>query len=111
MLEILVVDDEPSIRIPLGHALRARGHRVATASDGAEAHGDITVIYTPGVQDPVLPVELVALHNRLLEQKLIELRRGRIDTERARAEETRKELAIQIERELAELRMALAGAQ
>jgi DNA-binding NtrC family response regulator len=37
MLDILVVDDEPSIRVPLGHALRARGHRVAVASDGAEA--------------------------------------------------------------------------
>src|SRR5262245_58133623 len=37
MLDILVVDDEPSIRVPLGHALRAQGHRVAVASDGAEA--------------------------------------------------------------------------
>jgi two-component system response regulator AtoC len=37
MLDILVVDDEPSIRVPLGHALRARGHRVSVASDGAEA--------------------------------------------------------------------------
>src|SRR5690242_18477362 len=36
-IDILLVDDEPSIRLPLGDALRARGHRVRTASDGAEA--------------------------------------------------------------------------
>jgi DNA-binding NtrC family response regulator len=36
-LDILLVDDEPSIRLPLGDAIRAKGHRVRTASDGAEA--------------------------------------------------------------------------
>jgi hypothetical protein len=73
----------------------------ARASDGATALSGVTVVYTPGGQDPVLPVELVALHNRLLEQKLIELRRGRLDSERTRVEETRKELALQIEQERA----------
>ncbi len=74
----------------------------ARASDGATALSVVTVIYTPGVQDPVMPVELVALHNRLLEQKLIELRRGRIESERAEVEQTRKELALQIEKERAQ---------
>jgi two-component system response regulator AtoC len=37
VLEILLIDDETSIRLPVGDALRARGHRVATASDGDEA--------------------------------------------------------------------------
>ena len=37
MLEILLVDDEPSIRLSVGDALRAAGHHVKTASDGAEA--------------------------------------------------------------------------
>ena len=37
MLEILLIDDETSIRLPVGDALRARGHRVATAADGDEA--------------------------------------------------------------------------
>jgi two-component system response regulator AtoC len=37
VLEILLIDDETSIRLPVGEALRARGHRVATASDGDEA--------------------------------------------------------------------------
>jgi DNA-binding NtrC family response regulator len=37
VLEILLIDDETSIRLPVGEALRARGHHVATASDGDEA--------------------------------------------------------------------------
>jgi two-component system response regulator AtoC len=37
MLDILLVDDEPEIRLPLGEALREVGHRVALAADGHEA--------------------------------------------------------------------------
>ncbi len=37
MLDILLVDDEPEIRLPLGEALREIGHRVALAADGDEA--------------------------------------------------------------------------
>jgi DNA-binding NtrC family response regulator len=37
MLDILLVDDEPDIRLPLGEALREIGHRVALAADGHEA--------------------------------------------------------------------------
>jgi DNA-binding NtrC family response regulator len=37
MLDILLVDDEAEIRLPLGEALRALGHRVSLASDGGEA--------------------------------------------------------------------------
>jgi two-component system, NtrC family, response regulator AtoC len=36
-LDILLVEDEPSIRLPLGDAIRARGHRVRAVKDGAEA--------------------------------------------------------------------------
>jgi hypothetical protein len=73
----------------------------ARANDGAESRADITVVYAPGTQDPVLPVELITLENQLLEQKLIELRRGRVEAERAQAEEVRKELALQIDKERA----------
>ncbi len=34
MLEILLIDDEPSIRLSVGDALGAAGHRVTLASDG-----------------------------------------------------------------------------
>jgi DNA-binding NtrC family response regulator len=37
MLDILLVDDEADIRLPLGDALRELGHRVSLASDGSEA--------------------------------------------------------------------------
>ena len=37
MLDILLVDDEADIRLPLGEVLRSLGHRVSLASDGGEA--------------------------------------------------------------------------
>ena len=37
MLSVLLVDDEPSIRLSVGDGLRAAGYRVTTASDGGEA--------------------------------------------------------------------------
>jgi two-component system response regulator HydG/two-component system response regulator AtoC len=37
MLEILLADDEPTIRLSVGDALRARDYRVRLAADGAEA--------------------------------------------------------------------------
>ncbi len=37
MLDILLVDDEASVRVPLGEALRELGHRVSLAADGGEA--------------------------------------------------------------------------
>ena len=37
MLSILLVDDEPSIRLAIGDALTRAGHRVVRANDGVEA--------------------------------------------------------------------------
>ncbi len=37
MLEILLADDEPTIRLSVGDALRARGYAVEVAADGAQA--------------------------------------------------------------------------
>src|SRR5262245_6430055 len=37
MLDILLVEDEPSIRIPIAEALGERGHHVAEVADGAAA--------------------------------------------------------------------------
>ena len=53
------------------------------------------------LEHPAVPRELVASKNRLLERKLLELRRGRIAAERDAAEAARKELKIKIERERA----------
>src|SRR2546428_726897 len=37
MLSILLADDEPSIRLSVGDALRDAGHQMALAKDGSEA--------------------------------------------------------------------------
>ena len=47
----------------------------------------------------MLPRELMAQRNRLLEQRLVELKRGRIAAEQERADAARKELLLEIERE------------
>jgi hypothetical protein len=74
---------------------------VARASDGAEGRATRVVHYAPGSADPYLPEALVAKRNELLEQRLIDLRRGRVEAERTAAEQARKELALEIERERA----------
>jgi two-component system, NtrC family, response regulator AtoC len=56
VLEILLVDDETAIRMPVGDALRARGHRVAIASDGEEAMARLDAeVYHLVVSDVRLP--------------------------------------------------------
>jgi DNA-binding NtrC family response regulator len=41
-LDVLLIDDEPALRSTLEEAVRAAGHRVTTAGDGAEGLGHIT---------------------------------------------------------------------
>jgi len=72
------------------------------ASDGSEATAEVSVGYAEGVKPRSLPRELVALRNRLLEQRLIALKRGNLDVEREVAEKARKELLLDIERERGE---------
>jgi DNA-binding NtrC family response regulator len=56
MLEVLLVDDEPSIRLSVGRALRAAGHTVTLASDGAEALGLVeSRVFDVVVSDVRLP--------------------------------------------------------
>jgi hypothetical protein len=74
---------------------------VARAGDGGEARETRVVHYAPGAANPYLPEVLVAKRNELLEQRLIELRRGRMDAERAAAEQARRDLQLEIERERA----------
>jgi hypothetical protein len=69
------------------------------ASDGSEASAEVSVGYAEGVKPTRLPRELVALRNRLLEERLITLKRGNVDTERQVTERTRKELLLDIQRE------------
>jgi hypothetical protein len=77
---------------------------VASSSDGHEAKAWVTVHYAPGAAEPVVPNDLVLQRNELLQNRLLELRRDRVATERATAETTRRELKIEIERERAAAR-------
>jgi hypothetical protein len=57
------------------------------------------VNFVPGVDTRTLPRELMGQRNRLLERRLIELKRGRIASEQERADTARRELLLEIERE------------
>ncbi len=74
---------------------------IARADDGRQARKNVSLQHAPNAPDPAVPRELVATKNRLLERKLLELRRGRITAEREAAEQARKELTIEIEAERA----------
>jgi len=74
---------------------------IATATDGTTTKQEVTVSYAPGAPSATLPRELVAMRNRLLERRLIAIKRGRIEAERQAAEDARKELEIRIKDERA----------
>jgi hypothetical protein len=76
----------------------------ARASDGRTASQRIEVQHVPGAPDPPLQDVQIAARNRLLERKLVELQRTRLDIERGQAEETRKALALEMEKERAAAR-------
>ncbi len=56
MLDILLVDDEPSILLPVDEALRAEGYRTTTALDGLSAQAALTArVFDVVVSDVRLP--------------------------------------------------------
>ena len=71
----------------------------ARSSDGAEATKHVTVHHAPGAASPFLRAELAPRRNELLEARLAALRHDRFEAERLRAEEMRRELILEIERE------------
>jgi hypothetical protein len=79
---------------------------LAEATDGTSTRAEVTVSYAPGAPAPTLPRELIAMRNRLLEKRLVELKRGRIEAERQAAEDARKDLEIKIDREREEAQKA-----
>jgi len=56
VLDILLVDDEPTIRLSVGDVLRAAGHSVTLACDGAEAMASIEAkVFDVVISDMRLP--------------------------------------------------------
>jgi hypothetical protein len=74
----------------------------ARATDGSEARAQVVVHHLPGATPVEAPRELVALRNQLLEKRVLNLKRGRVEAERARNEELRRGIELEIERERAE---------
>lgn len=66
-LDLLLVEDEPSLRLALGLAVRAAGHRLAEAGDGAAASALISEhVYDAVICDLRLPgVDGLTLFHRL----------------------------------------------
>jgi hypothetical protein len=73
----------------------------ARASDGTEARTQIAVHYVADASPPATPTELVELRNRLLEKRIVSLRRDRIEATRASDDAVRRNLELEIERERA----------
>ncbi len=77
---------------------------VAHATDGTRATRTLEVLMEPGAPTPSVPEELAAQRNWLLEECLREVKRVRMSAERDRAEQVRKELLVEIDRERAKAR-------
>jgi hypothetical protein len=71
----------------------------ARASDGTQATTRISVTLAEEASDPEVPTELVVARNRLLEDCLRSIKQVRLAAERERAEQVRKDLLVEIEKE------------
>jgi len=78
---------------------RNRIEVTARASDGSEARREIELQHAPDAALPEVPPGLVASRNLLLEARLQTLKEVGLGIERERDEQTRRELALQIEEE------------
>jgi hypothetical protein len=76
----------------------------ARATDGTEAKRRIAVTMAEEAPEPPVPSDMVVARNRLLEDCLRSIKQVRMDAERERAEQVRKALMVQIEKERAAAR-------
>ncbi len=72
---------------------------LARATDGIEAREVVNVTLRADAPDPHVPADLAVQRNWLLEECLRELKQVRMSAERRRAEQLRKELMIEIDKE------------
>jgi hypothetical protein len=77
---------------------------LAKASDGTQSSRTLEVLMEPGGPTPAVPEELAAQRNWLLEECLREVKKVRLTAEQERAEQVRKDLLVEIERERAKAR-------
>jgi hypothetical protein len=71
----------------------------ARSTDGTEGRRDVTVKYLAGAEAQELSPRLLAQRNRLLENRLLDLQRRRVEIQAEKDEEVRRELKVEIEQE------------
>jgi len=74
---------------------------VARASDGSERAESIVLQHAPDAEPPEAPPEYLAARNALLEKRLTALKQVNVDLDRERADQARRELLLEIDRERA----------
>jgi hypothetical protein len=77
---------------------------LAKATDGTQTTRTLEVLVEPGAPTPAIPEELAAQRNWLLEECLAEVKKVRLTAEQQRAEQVRKDLLVEIERERSKAR-------
>jgi Mg-chelatase subunit ChlD len=77
---------------------------LAKASDGTQSSRTLEVLVEPGAPAPPVPEDLAAQRNWLLEECLREVKKVRLTAEQERAEQVRKDLLVEIEKERAKAR-------
>jgi len=71
----------------------------ARSTDGTEGRREVKVKFLPGAATPELTPRQVAQRNRLLENRLLDLQRRRVEIQTEANEETRRDLQVEIEKE------------
>jgi hypothetical protein len=89
------------VRLELG---KNRLEVTARASDGTVARGQLDLTMAKDAPVPEVPNSLVVARNRMLEECLASIKQVRLSAERERAEQVRKQLMVDIERERARAR-------
>ncbi len=72
---------------------------LAKATDGTDSSRTLEVVMEPGAPAPAVPEDLAAQRNWLLEECLREVKKVRMTAEQERAEQVRKDLLVEIQRE------------
>jgi hypothetical protein len=106
---VVSTDGSWSALVPLDPG-KNRIEVTVVSSDGQELRQEVQVQHAPDADLPDLPPEHVARRNRLLQERLLALRRQGTEVELRAVDKTRRELVLEIEREREDAR-ARAEAQ
>jgi hypothetical protein len=78
----------------------------ARSTDGTESRREVPVKFLAGAKPAELSPRLLAQRNRLLENRLLDLQRRRVEIQAAQDEEVRREIRLEIEKEREKARAA-----